>query len=152
LFGDTGFAPPTDVRACVIGVDCGSLPNASSTPLHRTYVQWRGPNAGNPTSYTVLRTDGSTFIDNQAGTGSGTVGTNPDKSKFMVDTEEFANTSQHTYAVKANFTGGSSDKNDVPVTITASNVAPVAVADGPLTVFWNTQTVLNVLGNDTDAD
>jgi hypothetical protein len=140
-----GRTPPNQLKACVIGVNCPP----PSTPLHRTRLEWKTPNIGPVSLYTVYRVRG-TVVD--AGSAVVTVGTTSTLS--LVDPEELPNGQAFTYWVKATFPDSTVSGPSNFATITAVNDAPVAINDSYTTVA-GTALVLTPRGpltNDTDVD
>ena len=147
-----GRTAPYSLAACVIGAPGCSLASAyPPSRLHRNEVRWSASTVGHVFAYQVQRKTGPAT----AAASYVTIGTSTTNS--FVDTEELPNGVQFTYRVRAEF----DDVNphafsgwSRPVTITAVNDAPLAVADG---YTMNQNTTLNVstpgvLGNDTDTD
>jgi hypothetical protein len=133
------------LQACVIGVDCP----APSTPLHRTRLEWKAPNLGTVSLYTVYRVRGTGVAP---GSDVVTVGTTT--ALNLVDPEELPNGQPFTYWVRATFTDDTQSGPAVPATITAVNEAPLAV-NNSYTILAGTSLVLappGLLTNDSDVD
>jgi X-X-X-Leu-X-X-Gly heptad repeat protein len=164
-FADVGHSPPRELTGCVIGTNCG--PSAPSSPLHRTFLEWKTPTAANVAGggtlvgYHVFRARGTAITSTSVIFQLTTV---PVTALTYVDTEELPNNIDFVYYVKALFDDGSTSfasnnaiaPNGNPY-ITAVNTAPVAVADAGPVYTTVRNTALNVpapgvLGNDTDVD
>ena len=168
-FADIGHSPPRELTGCVIGADCA--PSAPSSPLHRTFLQWKTPTAANVAGggilvgYHVFRARGREIT---ASSVIFQLTTAPVTGLTYVDTEELPNNIDFVYYVKAVWDDGSTSfasnnaiaPNGNPY-ITAVNDAPVAVADaGPIYTTVQkalrsscpNRVLLGVLGNDTDVD
>jgi len=128
----------------------GPLTAGASSPLHRIRLTWKGPNAGDVSSYTVYRSTGSTFGLQDLKTYAGITTTTFD------DVEELPDGVSFTYIVKATFTdsnGGTGTASN-SATIVARNDAPVAGNDSYTTTQDGVLTVAapGVLTNDADTD
>jgi hypothetical protein len=176
-FADTGFAPPNKFAACVVGGNSPAPRPGVGTPAcsdatvalqptpssHRVRLTWNGPNGGTVSSYTVLRTTGSTFSLLNYKTLSGTVRSFTDPNPpfkttyYFDDVEELPDAVPFTYAVFATFTDGEGGNGPISNTdkVVARNDAPAVVADSYPPIPQDGVLVVpaaGVLANDTDTD
>jgi Big-like domain-containing protein len=149
LANEMGKSRPYQLTVCVIGRDngCSTAPPFNAS-YHRVEGHFTAPPFGGFTSYEVQRKRASasdaTFV---------TVGTTPTNS--FVDTTELADNTAYVYRVRGLATDGNSEWSRNSASLTATNLAPQAVGEGPFPVDNKATLPLSIatlLANDADSD
>jgi hypothetical protein len=133
------------LKACVIGED----PDCPVQPLHRIELEWKAPNVGAVSEYSVYRVTGATVTPENAAEKV-PVGI-PSASTSRVDNEELPDGVSFTYFVVATFTDGTVSDPSNFATIEAVNDPPEAIDDLAET-NQDTPVDVVVVANDTDPD
>ena len=153
LVAASGFAPPNELTAISVGGitdSCDLLP----AQCHRIQLDWTRTNLGSETEYRIYRVPGGTTTGTQTFLGFVPTVSGQGAYTFVDPTERPIGA--FTYIVAAFFGTGVSASD---VSITAVNIAPVAVNDPAPPATYSvvagaqlTVAAPGVLGNDTDVD
>jgi len=160
-----GYAPPTELRACVIdGVDC--LSPTASPNLGKVRIDWKLPHAGNPTGFYVYRVQGATVTPVSIPvplppTSSPGVPAVPGQAAYwLLDERVLTDGAHFTYYAKAEFPDDGDADSDPQLSI-PSNYATITAHSEPPTVAltlgatpgpsgWFTASPVGVVVNATD--
>jgi hypothetical protein len=151
---ESGNIPgPTALTACVIGGSgvsaCVPGDGVPSEPLHRVWLTWKAPHAGNVAHYLLYRVVGDTIVPGSEGEPLEV----PGSDTFYLDLDELPSL-QFTYVVEAVLDDG--EETVTPPsnteTITAENTRPTANAQS-VNVWedWLSDPPILLTGQDPDS-
>ncbi len=158
-----GYAPPSEVRACVIdGVTCLSPTTAANTG--RVRLDWKLPHAGSPLRFFLYRVQGdrvtpASVVETVAPADG--IAVTPGQAAFvLVDGQELPDGRSFTYFAKALFPDGADQDREPELsiasnhaTITARSVPPtiaLAFTTAPQASGWFTSAPVGVMATATD--